>query len=488
MRTVTLSGSLVADIPQGYREIPEEDRKKALRFFEAAAAKADAAQYDYAINMYLDGLGWDPEAVEQHKALRELALKRKVSGGKPMGMFDKMKIKSSKDDKQNMLNAEKLLAYDPGERSYMADMFQNAIKAGCYDTALWIGALLRQANIDHPKSDIKIYFALRDGYKQMKQWRLAADATGLAVQMRPEDMDLIREQRDLATLDTMDKGNYEAGDFRKSMRDVEKQQLLIDQDKEIHSVDAMTRQIQDAEKEWRADPLETGKLLRYVDVLVKTEDPEYENKAIEVLEEAFKRSNQYRFRWNMLKIQMRQMDRMERMLRAEANDEARNRPTESKARQEYQSFAKEKNERELDSFNEASEQYPTDMSLKYEASRRLIRLGRHDEAIPLLQVVRNDPKYRIDGTVMLGQAFLSAGFADEACDTFAHAAEDYQIKGDPKSLDIFYWWGRSLEAKNPPDVPAALKCYSQVFQWNAAHLDVQQRIRKLRAGPAQPTT
>lgn len=476
----------MADLPQGYREVSEEDRKKSARFFEPAAAKGGAGQFDYAIDLYLQGLRLDPESIDAHKALRDLSMKRKVSGGKALGMFEKMKIKSSKDDVENMLNAEKLLAFDPGERSYMADLFQNSIKAGCYDTSLWIGPVLLQANRDHPKSDIKYYFVLRDGYKQLKRWKLASEALAYAVEMRPEDMDLVREQRDLATLDTMDKGNYEAGDFRKSMRDADKQQLLMESDKDIRSVDAMTRQILDAEKEHKADPLEPGKLIKYVDVLVKSEDPEYENRAIEVLEEAYKRTRQFRFRWSILRIQMKQMDRFEKMMRQDANDEARNRPTENKSRQEYAAYIKDKYERELANFNEAAEEYPTDMSLKYEAARRLIRLGRHDEAIPLLQNVRNDPKFKVDGTIMLGQAFLSAGFADEAVDTFAHASEEYQVRGDPKSLDIYYWWGRSLEAKNPPDVPAALKCYSQVFQWNAAHLDVQQRIKKLRAGPTPP--
>lgn len=474
----------MADIPQGYRDIPDEDRKKASRFFEAAAAKAGAGQYDYAFEMYLSGLSLDPEAVDQHRALRDASLKRKAGGGKALGMFDKMKIKSSKDDKQNMLNAEKLLAYDPGERSYMRDLMQNATKAGCFDTVLWIGEELIKANLSAPKEDVSYYIAARDCYKQIKHWKRATEACNHALRVRPEDMDLQREMKDLSAMETMDSGGYAEGkSFRESIRDKEGQQRLIDSDKDIRTVDAMTRQILDAEKEWKADPLETGKLLRLVELLAKTEDPEHENRAIEILEEAHKRSGQYRFRFSLLQIQMKQMERMERMLRQEV---AAN-PGDAKAREDYAAFAKEKYERELSIFTEAAEEYPTDQRLKFEAAIRLIRLNRHDEAIPLLQHVRNDPKFRVDGTIRLGQAFLSAGFADEASDTFHRLSEEYQVRGDPKSLDIFYWWGRALEAKNPPDVPAALKCYSQVFQWNAAHLDVQQRIRKLRAGPAQPT-
>ena len=40
----------MADIPQGYREIPEEDRKKADVFFARGATVAQTGNYDYAIN------------------------------------------------------------------------------------------------------------------------------------------------------------------------------------------------------------------------------------------------------------------------------------------------------------------------------------------------------------------------------------------------------------------------------------------------------
>ena len=59
------------------------------------------------------------DAIDAHQALREISLKRKVSGGKDLGMFEKMKLKrAAKDDKTNMLNAEKMLAYNPGDTDH----------------------------------------------------------------------------------------------------------------------------------------------------------------------------------------------------------------------------------------------------------------------------------------------------------------------------------------------------------------------------------
>ena len=116
----TVSNTSGPAIPEGYRDIPEEDRKKAQRFFDHAKSVSATGQYDYAIEMFIQGLTLDPEDIEQHKALRELSLKRKVSGGKDLGMFEKRKYPTStKDDKQNMLNAERLLAFEPGDRGHM---------------------------------------------------------------------------------------------------------------------------------------------------------------------------------------------------------------------------------------------------------------------------------------------------------------------------------------------------------------------------------
>jgi hypothetical protein len=77
---------------------------------------------------------------------------------------------------------------------------------------------------------------------------------------------------------------------------------------------------------------------------------------------------------------------------------------------------------------------------------------------------------------------MEAGFMDEAVDTMRDAIDAYPIKGDPKSIDMTYYYGRALEAKG--DTPAALKQYSQVAQWNFNYRDVQARIKALRTKPA----
>src|SRR5258706_15950383 len=106
---------IVAEAPEGYRDIPEQDRKKAQVFFDYARTADGTGNYEYAIDMMLQGLAVDPDARAAHQALRDIAMKRKAGGGKALGMMEKMKIKRpTRGEKQNMLNAEKLLSYEPG--------------------------------------------------------------------------------------------------------------------------------------------------------------------------------------------------------------------------------------------------------------------------------------------------------------------------------------------------------------------------------------
>jgi len=466
----------VADVPEGYKDVPPEDRAKAKVFFDQGKTVAATGNYDYAITMFMNGFALDPDLVEAHQQLRDISLKRKASGGKAMGMFDAMKIKRpTNDDKQNMLNAEKLLAYDPGNTNHMQTLFQSAHRGGYFDTLMWIGPILQKANADDKKPDFNKFIVLRDIYKAMEQWRLAADACTFALRMRPDDMELSTEVKNLGAQDTMHQAGYEKkGSFRDQIRDKAKQERLMIGDKDFADLSAQEQLIAAAQAEYKADPTDPGKTSRYVEALEKTDHPDYENKAVELLQALYDKTQQYRYRQRIGNIQMKQLSRMERSKRAAVN----NAPDDENIRKEYAEFQKEQWEFELKEFQMAAEAYPTEMRLKFEVGRRLYHLQRWSDAIPVFQTARQDPKYRADAGLMLGMAFLNAGFQHEAAETLAVVAKDYINQGDTKSKEIYYWWARSQEVLgNKQD---ALNLYSKVAQWDFNYRDVQGRIKKLR--------
>ena len=69
------------------------DLSKAVPFFSRAEEVAATDNFDYAIDLYIEGLKRAPDAVEQgHKPLRYNAMVRQGKGGKKPSMFEKMNI------------------------------------------------------------------------------------------------------------------------------------------------------------------------------------------------------------------------------------------------------------------------------------------------------------------------------------------------------------------------------------------------------------
>lgn len=468
----------MAEIPQGYHDISEEDEKKAKVFFDRGNTVAGTGNYDYAIEMYLQGLAIDPDSKEAHQTLRDISLRRKASGGKDLGMFEKMKLKRpGKDDCETMLRAERLLAYDPGNTDNMQLLLKSAHKAGFYDTVLWMGPVFLKANSDSKSPDINKYLALRDIYVELKLWKQAADACQYAAAMRPDDMELQRVVKDLGAMETMTGGKYsEGGSFRDSVRNMSRQKKLMDQDMDIRDVDVLARQIADAEAEYAAEPNEPGKLMKLVDALVKTEQMEHENRAIELLQQWHEKTRQFRYRLAIGKIKIMQLRRQERSERQHLKQN----PTDEKLKKQYKQFLQEKTEEELKEYTLFSDNYPTDMSYRFEIGVRMFLLEKYHDSISVFQQARNDPKLKADASIYMGRAFLLCGFNDEAIDTFKQTIEEYELRGDSKSKELFYWYGMSLEQKG--DAAAAMKAYSQLVQWDFNYRDVQARIKRLRGG------
>ncbi len=167
-----------------------------------------------------------------------------------------MKLKRpTSDDKVNMLNAEKLMSYDPGNTDPMQSLLQSAYRGGYWDTVLWVGPILQKANADDKKPDFNKFIVLRDVYKGLKRWRLAADACQYALMLRPNDMDLTTELKNLGAMDTMESAGYsKGGSFRDQIRDMNKQSMLLTGDKDHADLDAQQAIIHQAEQDYKAEP------------------------------------------------------------------------------------------------------------------------------------------------------------------------------------------------------------------------------------------
>lgn len=465
----------VADTPQEQRNVSEEDRRKAKLFFDRAKTNGETGQYDYAITLFFDGLAIDPDSVEAHQSLREISLKRKAGGGKSLGIFEKAKIKTNtKDDKLNMLAYERLLTFDPGEMDYMVGLMQNALRCGFVNTVMWIGPIIMLANTQARKPEKRKFLSVKDAYKELKKWPEAIQACQFAQQLDPNDPEISDEIKNLSANESL-KDYDNASSFQDVIKDKEGQQRDWERDRDVTTEDIMLRNIREAQAEFDANPNEPGKINKLAEALLKTEDIEKENQAIELLDDAYKRLARFSFRQRLGQARLDQMRRMERSLKSDYQAN----PKDESLKKDYEGFVTEMLEQELAEFTLWSENYPTDLAIKYEIGVRLFQLKKFDDAIPVLQVARSEPKKRYDAGILLGCAFLETGFVDEAVETLQQIAEEYPTLGDDRSKRLFYWLGRAFETKGVLD--QAISRYSRVAQWEFKYSDVQQRIKTLRA-------
>jgi len=439
-------------------------------FFDRADQIVETGNWDYAIEMYLEGIRREPDNLHRgHQPLRNAALNRKAKGGKGPGLADRMKRGRAKEPIDQLINAEYLLAKEPGSVQYMERFLQAAKGLELKDVVVWIAQIMleaqRQALQQDRQPNMKVLLLLVQTLHDVEEYGLGLQAADLAREQDPTNAELQEAAQELSAKYTIQKGKYDQeGDFTRSVVDLEKQKELAQSDMLSQGASFLQKQVARAQEAYEADPKTPGKIYAYVDALLKFEDDEHENRAIEVLQKAYDDLEQYSFKSRLGDVRMRQMTRRYRQLRDAGKTEA--------ARQQ----ARKQLAFELEEYAERAQNYPTDLGIKYELGRRQLLVGQYDDAIGSLQEAQRDPKRRVRALNLLGQAFAKKEWYREAGDTYRRALE-LEMPED-REKEIRYNLGDSLEKQGQRD--AAQEQFSEVAQIDYNYKDVRQRLEMLR--------
>ncbi|MBW8039599.1 MAG: tetratricopeptide repeat protein [Planctomycetes bacterium] len=455
---------------------------KAHAFFERAQQAAGKQNFDYAIEMYLDGLRFDPDALEQgHLRLYELALKRQGKDGKKPSMVERVKRLRGKTPIEQMLNAEYLFAKDPDHLHYAEAMLKAAVAGGYQRTAGWIANLVFQANNASSKPSASTYMLLKDSYKSIGQYDKAIVACQLASKLKPDDADLADEFKNLTAELTMARGKYDQeGDFRQSIQNREEQEKLQSQQAVVKTEDYKQSAVEEARKAYTQDPNLPKNIFGLAQALSDLQDSKADKEALELLENAYKTKNDFSFKQRAGELRMKQLRR--KIRKAKAAVEAK--PEDSEAKARLSQLNAQRNSVELEHYRMCVENYPTDLQAKYEYGSRLIRNKKYDDAIPLFQEAQKDPRHKISSMDKIGLCFFLKGWYADAIDIFTQAIELYDIKDDGVAKELRYNLARSYEQKGDPE--KALEIFRKIAQLDFGYRDVRQRVDKLRGQGAGP--
>ena len=461
--------------------MPEEDSQaaaKAKAFFDKAGKVAETKNFDYAIDMYIQGLRYAPEAVvEGHLPLAELALQRQESGSKKPTMMERVKRLGGKTALEQMLNAEYLFTKDPTHLPYAEAMLKAALAGGYNKTAGWIANLIFQTVNASQNPSAQTYILLKDAYKTLGQFDKAVVAIQRAARLRPEDGELADEFKNLSAELTMARGKYDGeGDFRKSIKDRESQEKLQSQASVIKTEDYRVKAVEDARKKIAQNPDLPMNIFELADALAGLETDQAENDAIALLENTYKSRKDFSFKRRAGLLRIKQLKRKIKETKAALGTN----PNDAESRTKLEQLSAQLNRTELEHYRLCVENYPTDLGVKYEYALRLVRNELYNEAIPLFQEAQKDPRRKIAALNQIGLCFSIKGWLADAIDVYTQAIESYEIKDDTIGKELRYNLARAYEQQGETD--KALDIYRKIAQSDFGYRDVSQRVDRLRAG------
>lgn len=471
----------------GYRPDP----RKARRFFEHAQTVSDARNYDYAVECYVNGLKHDPDNINKHEELFEVAKRRKVGGGKPAGIGERMKP-GGPTTIDKMAHAEKLWAMDPTNPDLALAVMRAAVAAdkaheelNLAEVAYWIGGLAVDFNAQQ-KNKQKLYLEARDLFVEIGAFDKAVEACRRALNLDPSNSQLIQDLKNLEAENTMQQGGYsgtkaEEGGFRKFVRNADKQRALEQEDAIGKTASQADEIVARRRAEFDEDPQDLDKLAKLVDALVAKATPEAEKEAMDLLRQAWEESGQYRYKVRIGDIQMKQMSRQMKAMRVELQKS----PDDEELKQRVRDAGARQLAFELKEYQERVKNYPTDMALRYELGRRLYQSGQVDEAIGAFQQAKQDPKQRAASHMYLGQCYLHKTWHDEAINTLNEGIAAYPIDNDKLALDMRYLLMDALfqagkRNRNLEQVRESQKVASQILQTNINYRDIKHRVDDIR--------
>ena len=467
--------------------MPEENNQalaRAKSFFEKARKVAETNNFDYAVDLYLQGLRYSPDALEEgHLPLCELALHRQGKGGKKPSMVEKMKHLRGKTPLEQMLKAEYLFAKDPEHMPYGEEMLKGAVAGGYKKTANWIANLVFQTNNAAKKPSAKTYILLKDSYAALGQFDKAVVACQRASKLRPEDGRLADEFKNLSAELTMARGKYDTeGDFRKAIKNREEQEKLHSQAGVIKTEDYRVKAVEDARKKVTQNPNLTVNIFSLADALAGMENDKGENEAIALLENTYKNKKDFSFQQRANQLRITQLRRKIREAKAclETN------PDDAQIKAAFEQLTGQLNNTELEHYKLSVQNYPTNLAAKFEYAIRLVRNKQYNEAIPLFQEAQKDPRRKIAAANKIGFCFFMKGWLADAIDIYTKAIESHEIKDDATGKELRY--NLALAYEQQGETEKALEIYRKIAQLDFGYKDVSQRVDKLRSKKTEPTS
>ncbi len=462
--------------------IPQPD--KAAKWFQHARTSADSFNFDYALSCYASGLRLDPTTMSAHVAMLEVAVRYVNNGGKPAPGKE---IRSFEDGTPmgKFIAAEFEWMKDLKNPKVAIKTLDAAVKAKQIEYGNWIAPrvyTLIRGQKKHSKGQLMQAMQL---FRAVGAWDESLSVGEMARELDPSDSDLDVELKNLTAQRAMDQGGYDAavgeeGGFLQSVKDIEKQKELIEEESLSGGGTAEERNLERARHAYEENPLSPENINKYAQLIKKQATPEAEQKAYDLYMKGFEEIGEYRFRMYAGDIKIEALEWKIRRL----DEKLEQNPDDVAAQSERDAAWSEILELKEGEYTERIKRYPTDRFRKYDLGAVLFELGKFGDAMEQFQASKDEPKLRVRAGHLLGKCFLSEQWYPEAIGEFEEALSAIDATEKERELALKYDLMLALleSAREDSSLEAAKQAKeicSEIARKNIAYRDIRIKRKEV---------
>jgi tetratricopeptide (TPR) repeat protein len=453
---------------------------KAASWFKHAVTAHDSENYEYAATCWLSGLRFDPSNLDGVKGFLNSA-----------GLYGKAPSRDMVKATEGKTEVDKFLSYllqwgcNLNDGALAQKTVVTAGKLGLDGLVDYLAPNVLKLVLRDPKARKSTYVELMAVFQKIRKFDLAVSAGEAAIRLDPADNPLQVEVRNLAAQSTMSRGGFdqtgEAGGFRSNVRDLDKQRNLEEQERLVKSEQTIDRIIETTRAEYEANTLDKPSITKYAKALLERGTPEDERLAIDVLTKAHADTSEFRFRQLVGDIRIRQAKRGVKALQAAATAE----PADAGKQATFAAELRKLQELEVAEYELRAAAYPTDLPIKFELGRRQLELGRHEQAIDMMQQAKSDGRLKSQALRYLAEAFSALSFDDEAIETYRQALEGHADPNDATGLELRYGLctclqRRAAELRDVASAEEAGKIASTIAIQQISYKDIRARRDQIK--------
>jgi len=434
--------------------------------------------WDYAIQMYRTSVNMDPNNLMFRQSLRFTEYKKYDNNKKGAAMASMKlmgpkgrakKCRMSKDWAGLAEAAEDGLAINPWDAQLGADLGDALKEPGHIDTAIFA----YQESLKVEGGNIAVNKTLAGLLEERGEYKGAIECWQRILKVDPHSGEARSKITSLDARTVMDRGGYEGAESTRGvMADHEiAKRLGLNKNADGPGVSVEA----DLQRAIRKDPANKDNYLKLADYYKREGELE---KAEEQLLKALEISgNDISIREVLEDVQLELMKRACEVTK----EQVRSNPDDASLKQRAAELATELLKRELEVFARRVERYPNDMRLKYELGDRYKKVRKWQQAIPLFQQARSDPRIKGEALLNLGKCFYYDKKAQLAIRQFEAAMAEIKYDEKPDVYKELYYASGVLyeELKNNQ---AAEDAYQKVLEVDYNFRDTVKRLNKLQGG------